>query len=1203
MVNFLRTGKQYTVVWYGDDDGYERIDLMKDLSEYNFIDTSSCVSSYYRSSKELFYGDSELILELLKTKRTAVMFHGSVKQTTEFIDGKVRITTSKEDEALGVGYSLITENGLLVHEEYRTSSCNICMSYYNRDAGKNVPPVNISFYQAVNLIDGSLMQQDDVCDWYSLDYLKAKYKLDHIEDNDFSVVQTYEEAVRRLTRWKNAHTKVKAIDLETTGLGWSVFGDDVLVGVVLSYDTDESTYYPFRQENFDYNLPLEFLQEILDAVNNQPDDVVIVGHNAKVEIQGFWKEDRYYVGNSEYAVQYAKDHNITFPGLKDPMLRIDADSFILSILVNPVFRRGLHALKSLTYRIENKFYLELSDVFKNPKSIRFNVLPPEIVRYYACPDTANTIKVYKYLLLKLPKDELGIFQLENRMLYITANNEFYGMRTDREKLVRALENEGYITDQLKRRFQEIHRTTKNINSNDVRRDIFYNKLRCPVEVRTNTGKPSTSNIALKRIVELGTLRDYDIAKAPPAIVDMNKNVVVSGKEMISNRFPSLVILQKYAKHTKELGAFKRIERKSIRGRVFFNLNQAGAATGRQTSDAHQYSDGMKELILPDSKYHRLWSADFKQIELRILAYLAQQKDLIAMESDMDIDIHRAILSIINGLNVWEISAKMRKEGKSTNFGVVYMMSEFGLAKKNAGPAYTKDDLAKARDSILGFYNGLPAIKKFVQGNEDFVREHGYMKTLFGRYRYFKEILDPTYPESKKTSMVRAANNTPVQGFGADYLKIVEVTINDYIKRKGWDKKVDCDGVMLPLVRIMLPIHDEVLVSSHETIPHEEIIVMFKECMEQHIEGAPPFFSAPAMIDNWYLGKKDAYEIDLRIRDRVVDLWQREHKRIIHVGSYCDRHSGDDIRRIKKQCRKLREIYLTQDDMQSEGAYHLSESTYEKVYKSLSSEEYSELEECFLSDRDSALSGSAKSYAVIQRALDSSYNHYLEDLNAFRTARLKEYMDGLICKYRTVDEVATHVTHPELTHTLISVYVKSGEKFEHHEAIHKAVERYMEGTSIDVDRVAVVGKEEDYSTKEEILADDMTLREFMEFDENGEVINEETSSEEDADDLSTLTNCSSLERSNPVEKTYAMYMMDEVVIDLTEFTLGLGAAACEDPTAEMVNQKVAALSKTDSWYRVVYFVDKKLLRTNLKIDYCPNVIDAIVKECKELNGLE
>lgn len=1089
-VTFLNTNKTYVIVWYEDGLDFERIDVIEDLSEYNPIDTSNCIAAYYKKNKEMYYGEEDIIRGIHRVRSTASIFRAKQEQKLEIKDGKAYITQSKEDVNIGMAYKLVTVNGLVDSEYYKTPDAILEIVEVSKSKGTNIPPINIDMYNTFNVLSGVVETGSTEAEYYSLDYLMAKYPIAHINDNDFVVVSSMEEARERLERFRTAPTKLKSVDLETTGTETNIYGRDIITGVVLSYDENESTYYPFRQDKCEYNLPIQFLSEILNVVNNQPDDVLILAQNGKFEIQGVWKEEACYLKYSPYAEKYDADYLNN--ALKDVHLRIDRDTFILSTLVNPVMQKGLHTLKSLVYKATGKFYLELNQIFKG--EIKFNVLPPEIIRIYACPDGPNTIKVYKYLMEQLPKSEQAIFELESKLIYLKACNEFYGMRTNKKLLLESIENEEYKFKTLGDMFRSIHKTNKNINSSDVRRDIFYNKLRCPVEVRTKTNKPSTSVIALQRIVDIGTLREYDKTNIPPPIRDLYGNVVVEGKELASNKFPSLVILNKYSKSMKELGALRRIQRKSIKDRVMFGINQTGAGSGRQTSDAHQYSDAMKALIVGDSEEHYLWSADFKQIELRVLAYLANQQNLIELERDQDIDIHRAILSIITGKPIWAITAKDRQKGKSVNFGVVYMMSEYGLAKKEAGPAYTKEDLVDAMKAINGFYNGLPDIKRFVKSNEEFVKKNGYIKTRMGRHRYFREILDPTLPEDRVASMVRAANNTPVQGFAADYMKMVEVNFYEYIAMKGWDKKVDCNGVMLPLVRVMLSIHDEVLVSSHKTIPIEELVIMFKECMEIEIKDAPPFFAAPALVNNWLDGKDDAFEINLPFRDKIIEEWKNNNKSILHPETY------------------------------------------------------------------------------------------LQDLNEYRVGRLKEYMEELIAKHRTQEEVAKNVRHPELTHTLIAAYITKEDKLSHEESINEAVKRYMEKGDVDVDtiieRYAEVSKEDENDR----LSSYEELEQYIPFDANGEAIIEEDDEEED--DLSTLKEYRP-NNFDSVERMYSIYSLNDVIIDLSDFKVG------ED--AEAINQEIAKRSGKDKSYNVVYFIGGQLLRTDLKIDYIQDEIQTLIKK--------
>ena len=1185
----------YQFVWTLNESGHERIEILQDVAEYNYVDTSNCIAAYYRKTKEMFYGDEVLLRLFLRIKNTASTFNALKVDDFDFSTGKVISTSKKEDAALGLYWECVMENGISSKETFRTPEGTVEVISSNK-VDSVVAPLNLSQYTVYSLTTDQTDQKINEDDYYSLEYLKAKYpNINHIEENDYVVVGSLLEADARLRAFREAPTKVKAIDFETTGTGMGIYGPDVITGAVLSYEENESTYYPFRQEKFEYNLPISFLREILDAINNQPKDVVIVAYNGKFEIQCVWKEYKNYVKNSEYARNW--DPECEAHGLDNPFLRIDADPFYMSIICNPVFKqKGAHTLKAEAFRADGKFYLELKDIFKNSKAIRFNVLPPEIVRYYACPDAPNTIKVYKRLLSLLPQGTLGIANLENAMIYVTAENEFYGMRTDVELLVDLINNEQYKIDLLSDMFKKAHHTNKNINSPEVKREIFYDKLRCPVEVRTKTGLPSTSNKALKRILELGTLRNYDKNNVPPPIVDLHGRVIIKGEKLVSNKYPSLVILDQYNKSLKQLGAYKRIQRTSQQDRVMFYMNQYGAATGRRTSDAHQYSDGMKMLIHGDSKYHRLWSADFKQIELRLLAYLAGQKDLIEMMSNPDIDVHRAITSIITKQEIWAISADERKRRKSTNFGVVYMMSEYGLASTNVGPAYTDDDVNAARKSITDFYAGLPQINRFVVGNEEFVRKKGFMQTKFGRIREFKELLDPTYPESKKKSMVRAANNMPVQGFGADLLKIVELNVKQYIKKMGWDKKVDCDGVELPLVRLMLSIHDEILVSSHESIPIPAIITMFKECMELKVKGAPPFFAAPAMVNSWFDGKLDAYELDLRYRDVIVEDWVSKQKQSVHAESYCISRPWDEVHRKLDRLSSLRKQLLKSSDY-VDSKLKISAETKAEFLRMLDTDaDFKQF--CYehaIPERESYDSEEKKLDVVITRCLDKEFYPYLEDLKAFRSKRLSDWMDGLIAEYETVEQVAEHAHHDELTHTLISIYIKKDEKFEHIEAIHEATKRYMEQREASLKEQGmtladmIASRQPSVKEKVEDLKSFEQLEEYIHFDENGEAVYEET--EDDNDDESTIREISYFAR--PVERTRIIYSLTEAFIDLNDMK-------ASDLKTKKVYDELLKVFTVDGAYRVFLMIDGQMKETDFYINYEPDMVDKVIEDIVEVS---
>lgn len=903
----LSSDESYVVVINSVPNKGERIELYHSAEDYNPIETYNAVAAYYRKARECVYGYDDLIKEFLFTQNSCIAMAGEVKQEREFCSEGFKVTQTKENPSLGRSTRVVMVNGIISEEEYKTDKWLIVLDGDKSGTSSTifVDPLNLREYRVVSILSNFSDNDTEDVDYYSLDYLKAKYPLDHIENYDYVVIDDgdVEYARERLDKWKNASVKLKSVDIESTGLGVSVFGEDLITGVSLSYDWEElgevenSTYFPFRQKNFKANLPIEFLKEIQDAINSQskassvdPEDktgTLILAHNGKMERKSFWQ-----------------DHlNI----------RVDVDTYTLSTLIDTRMERGLHTLKNRAFEATGLFWLELEMVFKN-KIIRFDILPAELVKYYACPDTPNTIKVFKYLMKKLPPTEYSVFEVENELQYAKSIQEYYGLRLDQQLLYKRLDNTEYIVDKLSSMFKKWHKTSRNINSADVLRNIVYVQLGCKVIVRTKKDKPSTSADAINLIVEEGAIKEPDLTTVPDDIVDKYGQTVIKGKTLKSNRYPSLVILAAYNKYRKELGALKRLQKKSIENRVMFGINGTGAASNRQTSDAHQYSDVMKELVLADTPMHTLISCDYSQVELRVLAYIIKDKRLIEQMKDKHVDIHRAFLSVITGLPIYKISAIMRSKGKRVNFGVVYGISEFGLTRDQYGPKYTDEQLLESKQSITDFMNGIPGCKKLAEENRKFIFEHGYIETAFGYRRMLPKALEPGLTDAEKARIFRMGNNTPVQGFAAHMMKRAENNFNRYIRNMGWDKTITYMGKEFPRVRVMLSIHDEVLISADKSIEPEEIVLMCKKCMEIEFPDAPPFFAVPAFVDNWYQGKSDEYEMSVSMRDDILDAWQDGHRRIVDWDNLSKSIKDYKLSQIKGYMTDLIKKYKTEEEV-------------------------------------------------------------------------------------------------------------------------------------------------------------------------------------------------------------------------------------------------------------------------------------------------
>lgn len=1075
-VYFNTSDTKYVVLWYSDSASNERIDIIEDtnVDKYNFIDTSECTVSYIRSGNvERCYGSENILSAILRMRTESSLLHVAERKDVNVEDGKFVLTITKENDSGDIFYKMRMVNGKIAEEVYQTSIGRLTLSDISDTTYMaNDKPINYDYYVVINDVvpmDRAKTVKSQQAEYYPYEELLRRYpQVSHVLDNDYVVVESYEEAEERLNTWINSKEQLKSFDIESFGTDWGPTSENRITGVFLGLGETWSTYFPFRQQNFNYNLPLEYLKKIFDSINDQPKfpEVIILAHNVKFEIEGFYQEYRDFV-------------------------RFDVDTYLLAVLVDPLIKKGSHTLKNLTSKVDNNFYLTLEQIFVGP--VKFNVLPPEIVKLYGCPDATSPAKLYPYLMDKLPKDESFVMSLEMELPQVKAMNEFYGIKMDQERLGKLIEDEEYKVNLLSDIFKKQHHTSRNINSNDVLSDILYNKLRCKVEVRTSKGLPSTSKNAIDSIVRKGYQKIPEGMPLPKDILDNNGKVLISGEELASNKYPTLIIYQKYKKCCKELGALNRLKNHSVDGYFKFYINQVGAGSNRQTSDAHQFSDTMKSCAIADSPYHGLVSCDWKQVELRILAGLAEQKDLMELEADENVDIHRAILSIIQGKPIYMISEEERKKGKSVNFGVVYMMTEYGLAGRDFGPGYTKEQIIEERKKITDFYNGLPKIKEFIRKNGEFLEKHGYIKTAFNYYRYFPELLDPTLDNKTRRRLIRSGNNTPVQGTGAQMLKMVETRVWQYIRAKGWDKEKDYDGKKLPMVRMILPIHDEILLSYDKEIPKEEIISMFKECMELDIKNMPPFYAAPAFIDNWYQGKDSAYEVDIPFRNKIVEEYKK--------GNY------------------------------------------------------------LLTGKD-----------------------YLTVLNDYRDNEIRDYMSNLISTYKTVDEVAKHVTDGSLTHTLIETMLSKDERkpLTHVERIHEATKRYMDKLAGKSTLDTLVAKDERDDVEQFMELDEWTQT-YTHIDANGDLIVEQVESDgTENDDPNTVDIY--LPEDVHVNKCNVMYLMNECLVDLTGLDM--------KTEAEEINQGVQKLATPDGYYHVVYVMGDKTLKTNIKVNYIEDEIEAL-----------
>ena len=297
--------------------------------------------------------------------------------------------------------------------------------------------------------------------------------------------------------------------------------------------------------------------------------------------------------------------------------------------------------------------------------------------------------------------------------------------------------------------------------------------------------------------------------------------------------------RKYAKlySTYAIGLSKHVHKD---GKIHTLFNQTQTQTGRLSSSEpnlqnisvrdEQGKEIRKAFVAP--KDCVLMSADYSQIELRMLAHMANEAEMIAA-FNQGIDIHTKTAMQIFDVDKEQINDSMRRTAKTVNFGIVYGQSDFGLSEQLG---ITRKE---AHDFIEKYFASYPSIKQFMEATIAYCEEHGYVKTLFQRRRYIKEIKDKNY--MMREFGKRAAMNAPIQGSAADLIKVAMIHIYQAMK----EAKVQA--------KMILQIHDELIFE----VPKQEIVQM-KQIVEQGMQEAMklsvPLVAEASYGDNWYEAK-------------------------------------------------------------------------------------------------------------------------------------------------------------------------------------------------------------------------------------------------------------------------------------------------------------------------------------------------------------
>ena len=277
------------------------------------------------------------------------------------------------------------------------------------------------------------------------------------------------------------------------------------------------------------------------------------------------------------------------------------------------------------------------------------------------------------------------------------------------------------------------------------------------------------------------------------------------------------------------------------GLVHTSFNQLVTTTGRLSSKEpnlqnipvrDELGQEIRRFFIPRDADHILVGADYSQIELRLLAHFSGCPALIRAYNEQE-DIHTATAATVFGVKKEDVTPQMRRSAKAVNFGIIYGISEFGLAKN------LKISNAQAREYIRTYFEKYPEVKEYMDRNVAFAKEHGYVSTLLGRKRYIRELKSSNY--SQRMFGERAAMNMPLQGSSADIIKVAMVNVFEKLRAGGFRS------------RLILQVHDELIIDCLKSEKDDVEKLLVYE-MENAVSLKVPLTVETEVGETWYDAK-------------------------------------------------------------------------------------------------------------------------------------------------------------------------------------------------------------------------------------------------------------------------------------------------------------------------------------------------------------
>lgn len=566
-------------------------------------------------------------------------------------------------------------------------------------------------------------------------------------------------------------------DTETTGLDAL---NSELVGMAFSWEKGKGFYVPFPENQEEAQILIDKFKPFFENENIEK-----VGQNIKYDLKIL----------SRYGIE-----------VKGNLF----DTMIAHYLINPDMRHNMDVLSETYLKYSPKSIETLiGKKGKGQKSMRDVAL--DDIKEYAVEDADVTIQLKNHFLPILEKvgTKKLYDEIEIPLVPVLADMEKEGINLDVDFLKKMSVEMTTESQALEQKIYETAGETFNLASPKQLGDVLFDKMKIggAKQKKTKTGQYATGEEILSYL-----------ANDNPIVKD-----ILEWRQMVKLQSTYIDALP------------NQVDQKT--GRVHTDYMQTVAATGRLSSNnpnlqnipirTERGRQIRKAFIARDENY-TLVSADYSQIELRIIAALCGEENMIEAFKNNE-DIHKSTAAKVFNVPIEEVTKEQRSHAKTVNFGIIYGVSAFGLSNQ------TNLSRKESAELIDAYYKTYPKLKSFISDQVDFARENGYVETISGRRRYLKDINSAN--AIVRGGAERNAVNAPIQGSAADIIKIAMINIHKRLKSENWQSKM------------LLQVHDELVFDVHNS-ELEKIQPMIKHEMENAFKMIVPLEVEIGMGKNW-----------------------------------------------------------------------------------------------------------------------------------------------------------------------------------------------------------------------------------------------------------------------------------------------------------------------------------------------------------------